>query len=464
MTDEPLSPSSRAWKLRTGRCLFELFLISRLVTPFQTPALSSLPFIHRASNVKPLVLKMPPLVLPRPLSSFIWMPFDRPEHALGYGRNDADFNKDETCQMTATTPKPADPSMSPRVLVQYHLHRHGQDASILAGSAVLSCESMCPPFKSCPNRNLFQQFFALSFITMITHTFALYLLIKFSRCFGLIEDIQYRLSHERYKFGLNAAMPGRISSWIFDQVHTHLVYMRDANSKIFSPNQFAAPAATIQTLVNGAICTRLPSRERWAQAYANDTELRINHDLVLNPSKITNKSFANVNHNYRGPLRQSLIVIENDMLILHEPITGTSLFARLQLVPAKLMNIVFIAFHTNAIGGHLNAYQTFHRLRLHFYWPGMYSYVKHMCQACPGCALANPTRGKLSELVYNFPVEAPFLVMFFNAYSAGKHTGCEGSECYLIGCCGMCSFACMEPITRASATTFASSIMKILLR
>jgi len=28
----------------------------------------------------------------------------------------------------------------------------------------------------------------------------------------------------------------------------------------------------------------------------------------------------------------------------------------------------------------------------------------------------------------------------------------------------MCGFACMEPITRASATTFASSIMKILLR
>jgi hypothetical protein len=63
-----------------------------------------------ASNVEPLVLKTPPLVPPRPLSSFIWMPFDRPEHALGYGPNDTDFNKDETCQMTATKPKPADPS------------------------------------------------------------------------------------------------------------------------------------------------------------------------------------------------------------------------------------------------------------------------------------------------------------------------------------------------------------------
>ncbi len=106
-----------------------------------------------ASNVEPLVLKTPQLVPPRPLSSFIWMPFDRSEHALGYSPNDADFNKDETCQMTVTTPKPADPSTLPRVLVQYHLHRHGQDVSILAGSAVLSRDSMCPPFESCPNRN-----------------------------------------------------------------------------------------------------------------------------------------------------------------------------------------------------------------------------------------------------------------------------------------------------------------------
>ncbi len=87
-----------------------------------------------------------------------------------------------------------------------------------------------------------------------------------------------------------------------------------------------------------------------------------------------------------------------------------------------------------------------------------------MCQACPGCALANPTRSKSSELIYNFTIKAPFLVMHFNAYAAGTHADFEGSECYLIGCCGMTSFACMEPITNASATTFASAIMKMLLR
>jgi hypothetical protein len=93
----------------------------------------------------------------------------------------------------------------------------------------------------------------------------------------------------------------------------------------------------------------------------------------------------------------------------------------------------------------------------------MYAYVKRMCQACPGCAPSNLTHGKSSELVYNFPIEAPFLVIHFNAYAACKHSGFEGSDMYLISCCGMCSFACLEPVTNPSATTFASAIMNLLL-
>ena len=141
-------------------------------------------------------------------------------------------------------------------------------------------------------------------------------------------------------------MPGRTSAWLFEQVHSHLVYLCDSNSEIFLPNQFTAPAATIQILVNGAVCTRLPSRERWVQPYTNDTELCAIRNLAVNPSLITSKTLATVNHNYHGPLYQSPISVEADMLILQEPISGTSSFTRLQLVPNELVNIVFIAFHT----------------------------------------------------------------------------------------------------------------------
>ena len=54
----------------------------------------------------------------------------------------------------------------------------------------------------------------------------------------------------------------------------------------FSPDKFAGPAATIQTLVNGAVCTSLPSREQWLLSYNNDVELCAVWELVLNQSMI----------------------------------------------------------------------------------------------------------------------------------------------------------------------------------
>ncbi len=100
---------------------------------------------------------------------------------------------------------------------------------------------------------------------------------------------------------------------------------------------------------------------------------------------------------------------------------GGSSYTCLQLVPSEFYNIIFIAFHSNAIGGHLNTYCTLHCIRLRYYWPGMYSFITCMCNACPGCVLANPTKSKSSELVYNLPIIAPFLVLFVDTYSAGKH-------------------------------------------
>ncbi len=257
-------------------------------------------------------------------------------------------------------------------------------------------DSLCPPFEACPNQNLFQHYFGVEF-HHDGHTYDRAIsTYEFTHCFGLLDRLQYPLSHESYKFGLDASMPARTSAWLFEQVHSHLVYLRDSNSKMFSPNQFAAPAATIQTMVNGAICTRLPSRERWLQAYQNDVELSAVCELVLNPSLICNQSLLKVNHNNRRPLRQSLISVKDDMLILKEPIGGTSSYTRLQLVPQELFNVLFVAFHTNAMGGHLNAYWTLHRLRLWFYWPG------HVClykANVPGVPRVCPGQSNMQQVI-----------------------------------------------------------------
>ncbi len=87
-----------------------------------------------------------------------------------------------------------------------------------------------------------------------------------------------------------------------------------------------------------------------------------------------------------------------------------------------------------------------------------------MCNACPGCACSNRTKSKSSKLVYNFPIKAPFLVLFIDAYSAGKHSSFDGLEVYLIACCGVTGLASIEPIQHANSKNFASAIMKIQLR
>ncbi len=92
------------------------------------------------------------------------------------------------------------------------------------------------------------------------------------------------------------------SAWLFEQVHTHLVYLRDSNCKIFSPNQFVAPAATIQAFVNGAIGVCLPSHEKWVQAYSDDNKMSIIWELVLEPSKINTATLNMVNYNFRAHL------------------------------------------------------------------------------------------------------------------------------------------------------------------
>jgi hypothetical protein len=56
------------------------------------------------------------------------------------------------------------------------------------------------------------------------------------------------------------------------------------------------------------------------------------------------------------------------------------------------------------------------------------------------------------------------MVLHIDGYQAGKESGFEGSSHYLIACCGMRTFAAMEAITNANATSYATAIMKIILR
>jgi hypothetical protein len=276
--------------------------------------------------------------------------------------------------MIITLPKSTTHNLS-TVTLKYHIHHAGSNETILVGLDVISVDGLCPAFNACPNSNIFQTYFGVEFNYDGRSYIQAISPFEFVRCHGFIDQLSYRLSQPPYKFSVDAVMPALTSAWLFEQVHAHLVYLRDSNCKIFLPNQFAAPAATIQAFINGAISVWLPLHEKWVQAYSHDKEMSIIRELVLDPSKISTATLNTVNYNFRAPLCQSLIFIENGLLFYKEPIRGGSSYTRLQLVPREFYNIVFIAFHSNPIGGHMNAYRTLFRLCPQYYWPGMYRYI-----------------------------------------------------------------------------------------
>jgi hypothetical protein len=265
-------------------------------------------------------------------------------------------------------------------------------------------------------------------------------------------------------FCFDAGIPTQTSASFFSAVLDRLTLICSRNFDIFQPHQVVAPAACVQAFLNSAVGVRLPRPDEWSKAYADDCETSAILKFVSNLGTITNRNLddAKLHASYCSGLWQSHFTQEDNFLVYREPIAGSDSYTRLIVVPAVLRNVIFVAFHCNPAGGHFNVVRTFHRIRLRFYWPNMYKYISSMCSSCPGCALTNPTHGKPRELVYGFPIEAPFMVLHIDGYLAGADSGFEGSSHYLIAACGMCTFATMKPIQNANATTYASAITVVL--
>ena len=286
--------------------------------------------VHSAtdSDVKPLELKTPPAIVAPKLAHFLWAPFNRKEFALSFGRDDPSFNKDSlpnssSLPLVASTPKSDVIDNKPaKVSILYNLHPSDSEASVCSGSSVFSLDSFCPAFDSAPNSNIFQQYFGIEF-KHLDHTYVRAISpFEFVSCHGLVNDLTYRLSKPEHKYSMDAAVPAMTSAWLFDHILDRLISIRDANCEIYDAAHHAAPALTIQAFLGGAIGVRLPTRERWVQAYSDDGELKSLAKFVLNPHLITTKHLTSsgVHHAYRGALRRSLIVIEDGMLIFREPI------------------------------------------------------------------------------------------------------------------------------------------------
>jgi hypothetical protein len=429
-------------------------------------------------DCKALVILTPPSIPTRPLACFIWALFNTPEHAVSYAKDYKSFNlqvinNNGVPHLRVSTPTSNQEASTTHVIkLGYYLHRHCNNPHVLAGSSVVRLDGLCPAFDPTDNQYLFGHFFGVKF----THNGHEYVhaisQFELASCLRLSDEFTYCLAEPLNSFCLDCTVPNLTSAQIFDKIHEQCIHIRLENFEIFQPNQFAVPAEythtfpCVQMFLNGAVGTRLPSRDSWVKAYSDDPKMSTIISFVENSGTISQQNLeeSKSNPNYSHALQQSHIKLIDGFLFYHKPIAGSESYARLQLVFVAFHNIVFIAFHSNPLGGHLNVVQTFHRIGLRFYWPNMFLYISRMCNSCPGCALTNPTCAKSRKLIYNFPVKARFLVLHIDRYQAGQELGFEGLLHYLIACCVLCTFAVMEPVANANVTTYASVIMKIILR
>ena len=136
-------------------------------------------------------------------------------------------------------------------------------------------------------------------------------------------------------------------------------------------------------------------------------------------------------------------------------------FVDLRIFPESLQKIIFVAFHANPIGTHLDTLCTSHCICQHYFWPVMYQYTKCLVKAFPGCSLSNIAQICSSDLVYDFPINTPMCMLFIDIYSSVADLNFNSFKHYLITAYGMTAFGTRKPTIEQTAEAFAAALMKI---
>jgi hypothetical protein len=410
-----------------------------------------------------LKLIRPPQI-PVCIEDHIYKPFDADNFIMS-NHPSASPDEEESDKFRVTQPTNA-LSAQYGSHVEFHLLRKHHDPSSLVGTKVCSRSGSAPALEP-PNFNPFQRLFGIIFndssdkarVRIVSP-------YEYCQCWHMDRNLIIPFARTITNIDLlDSALPGNTSAAIMEAVLSKLTSIRMDQSDFLDTSSSAAPAATAHTFLLGATTLKLPTIETWRESYEKDDESKLIITMIQNPSLITKDTLEKVHYIYRQPLRDSQIKEIDGLLYIQETIDISGNFIQLQTVPTRLRNIIFTAFHANPIGDHFDLYHTFHKIRLRFFWPHMYKYVKFMIQHCAGCSMTKSRLRKSSALLYSFPVDQPWLVVHADVYTIGTEQGFSGEKSFMNVVCGMCSFCMVEALlsTDMNSSGFSKAIMKICL-
>lgn len=421
--------------------------------------------VHQCTNsvVTPMSIIEPPPIRSKPVANYIHDAYHNQSYSISFARRYIEQYSDDSLVAVDPMPTPshATNQHSKRL---YDLVPTASVGLPTLGCGVYDTGHLFPPSVSSTD-GTFGHFFGIEFPALGIELVRCISPYEIVRGFGFDDTTAQTLAKQSNIHLLVSAIPTHTSAALLDNICSRLRDIRDASVVIDDSTPYAAPAATAQVLLNGSSTQTLPDEEIWHRAYVSDPETKLIFAIISNPSLMTSANMKKLCYIYCPYLRHGQVsVTKSGMLVLYEQLQGSDDMIELQIVPRSLHNVVFCAFHANPVGGHFSAYRTFHRIRLRYFWPRMYSYSEKLCKQCAGCRLANPGIQKSVELVYNFPVTEPLSVMHLDGYSAGALKSYNGCSSYLVAACNMTSFGIIEGIEHADATSFTAALMKMQLR
>ena len=117
-------------------------------------------------------------------------------------------------------------------------------------------------------------------------------------------------------------------------------------------------------------------------------------------------------HHVRPPLRtiEDYYLDDNGLLChLWTPTGRGKSGIRSQLViPSALRHEILTLGHNDVTAGHMGTFKTYEKLRLHYYWRGMFNDVQHWCRTCVHCAMKKRPRAINKAPLLPIPVENAF--------------------------------------------------------
>ena len=337
-----------------------------------------------------------------------------------------------------------------RAKATIHSCNNAELAPTLQGSFVYDTHFPAPPVCS-NNSNIFSKLFGIIYKAEDNnlHTKPISF-FEYCNMFIMEYAITSKFSSNTKNIELlENSIPAKTSAFVYNKISNILQSItKEHQNYSVETIPDVAPAAFTNVLTNSVIHHKLPSDSTWQQAIKKDIECNLILQMLKNPALITTENLQKIHHALRAPLRQSLLYEENDIIFIEDRIPSRNTTVSLKLVPESLKNIVFIAFYSNPIGGHLHLYQTLHRIRLRFYWPRMVPYIKHMIYKCPGCQMANATINRKNVHLYSFPIDVPFRTVHVDIYTMGKTESFDGYKTLFILLDHMTSFAVVEPLSQ----------------